>query len=311
MAGHLRVRLRPEVLDDDLLDVPVSLVQVADREQRVDPLLARLADPDQDARRERDPELAGQPEGLQPSGRPLVGRAEVRPTALGEPVGDRLEHDSLRGRDAAEPFELSGAHHARVRVRQEARLGQHELGHPREVVDRRLAAELCQLLPRHPVAALGLVTEREQRLPAPGLGACPRDREHLVRRQVGALSPARRLRERAVVADVAAQGRQRDEDLGRVRHERSLAGRTEPLRRLEQRLGHDRRQRLCVGSAETLAGPGPGKDSFVAHRPLTASVPTRGAPGRGTGPTASRLRARAGVARPRAGRCRARRARPR
>ena len=40
--------LRAEVLDDHLLDVAVALVEVADREQRLDPLLARLADPDQD-----------------------------------------------------------------------------------------------------------------------------------------------------------------------------------------------------------------------------------------------------------------------
>ena len=48
---HPRVRLGPEVLDDDLLDVAAPVVEVAQREERVDAFLARLADPDQDPRR--------------------------------------------------------------------------------------------------------------------------------------------------------------------------------------------------------------------------------------------------------------------
>ncbi len=72
MCSHARARLRAEVLDDDLLDVPVLLAERTQREQRVDPLLARLADPDQDPARERDPELAGEPDRLEPTGRNLV-----------------------------------------------------------------------------------------------------------------------------------------------------------------------------------------------------------------------------------------------
>ena len=50
--GHARVGLGLEVLDDDFLQVAVRAVQVAQRHQRLDPLLARLADADQDARGE-------------------------------------------------------------------------------------------------------------------------------------------------------------------------------------------------------------------------------------------------------------------
>jgi hypothetical protein len=96
VPGHPRARLGPEVLDDHLLHVAVPLVQVADREQRLDPLGTRLADPDQDPGRERDRELSGEPQRLQTYGRPLVGRAEVRAAALREPVRDGLEHDPLR-----------------------------------------------------------------------------------------------------------------------------------------------------------------------------------------------------------------------
>ena len=57
--GHRRRRLGAEVLDDDLLDVPVGAVQVANRGQAGDDLGARLADAEQDAGGERDRQLAG------------------------------------------------------------------------------------------------------------------------------------------------------------------------------------------------------------------------------------------------------------
>ena len=53
-----------------------------DRAQRVEPLRARLADPDQDPRRERHAGLAREPQRLEARRGQLVGRAEVRPAAL-------------------------------------------------------------------------------------------------------------------------------------------------------------------------------------------------------------------------------------
>ena len=90
----------------------------------------------------------------------------------------------------------------------------------------------AQLLARDPVAQLGLVAEREERLGAAGRGAGARDREHLVLGQVRALAAPRRPRERAVAADVAAERRQRDEDLRRVGDEPAAA--PPPARRREQ-----------------------------------------------------------------------------
>src|SRR3989442_755991 len=55
---HRDPRLGAEVLDDDLLDVAVLFVEVADRDERVDPLASRLADADEQAGRERNAELA-------------------------------------------------------------------------------------------------------------------------------------------------------------------------------------------------------------------------------------------------------------
>ncbi len=46
---HPGARLGPEVLDDDFLDMPVAVVQIAQRQQRLDALAPGLADADQDA----------------------------------------------------------------------------------------------------------------------------------------------------------------------------------------------------------------------------------------------------------------------
>ena len=71
-VGHLSVRLGPEVLDDHLLQVAVALVQVAQGEQGVQPLVAGLADADQEAAGERYLGFARPGDGLQPDGRRLV-----------------------------------------------------------------------------------------------------------------------------------------------------------------------------------------------------------------------------------------------
>ena len=141
VVGHLRTRLRPEVLDDHLLDVAVLTVQRGDRLQRLDPLRPGFADPDQDPGRERDAELAGEADRLEARGGALVGRAEVRPATLRQAVGDGLQHDPLRRRDLPQRRQLVARHHAGIRVREEAGLFEDELAHPREVLDRRLAIQ--------------------------------------------------------------------------------------------------------------------------------------------------------------------------
>ena len=233
----------------------VALVEVADREQRLDPLLPRLADADEDPRREGDAQLAGEPHRLQPYGRALVGRAEMRPAALGEPIRCGLEHDSLRRRDLAQRRQLVTRHHARVGVRQQARLLEHEAAHAHEVLDRRRAAELGELFPRSAIAPFRLVAEGEQCLATAGRGAGARDAQHLVGGHVGALAPAGWGGERAVVANVAAELRQRDEDLRRVRDELTLALVAEaprPLHELRQRQVREHGVRIRSVDAHVL-----------------------------------------------------------
>ncbi len=193
--------------------------------------VARLADPDQDPARERDRELSGEPDRLEPAGRHLVGRGPVRPALRRQPVGDGLEHDPHRGRHGPQERELVTAHHARVEVRQKPGLVEHELRAAREVLERRGAAERCELVTGDPVAELRLVAEREQRLRAAGGGTGTGDLEHLLLAHERSLPATRRPREGAVAADVAAEGGQRHEDLGRVRDHRARA---QP-----SRLGHE------------------------------------------------------------------------
>ena len=95
--------------------------------------------------------------------------------------------------------------------------------HPREVLDRRRAPERRQLLARGAVAQLRLVPEREERLVAAGLGACAARRRAPRPASGRRARRAAEVRERAVVADVAAELRQRDEDLRRVRDHTSGA----------------------------------------------------------------------------------------
>ena len=179
VRGHPRAGLRAEVLDDDLLHVPVLLAERLQREESVDPLLARLADPDEDPARERDRELAREADRLETSRRDLVGRGPVRSALLAEPLRRRLEHDPHRGRDRPQRFQLRARHDPGIEVRQQARLLEHEPRAALEVLERRLAAERAQLLARDLVAQLRLVAEREERLVAAGRSAGARDRQHL------------------------------------------------------------------------------------------------------------------------------------
>ena len=233
---HARAGLGPEILDDDFLDVPVSFVQIADRQQRLHALGPRLADADQDAGGERHALLAGEPDGFEPHRRVLVGRSEMRAAALAQASRYALQHDALRNRHLAQRRNLIRVEHAWIDVRQEAGLLEHRAGGLREIRDRRGMAQPRELVARCGVAQLRLVAEREQRLLAARPDAGRRDRQHLVEREIGIVAPARRLRERAVVADVAAKPGQRDEDLARIRNQRAVGRVPACRRRLGQRI---------------------------------------------------------------------------
>ena len=213
---HRGAGLRPEVLDDDLLDVVVPPVDLADREQGRRPLARVLADADEDPRRERDGEAAGVFDRAQAHRRDLVRRPVVGAAGLGEPVRGGLEHQAHRRAHLLQARELLVGHDPRVEVRQQARRLDHVDRRRADVVERAREPALVEPRARRRVPLLGPVAEREEGLlaprPPPRLG----DRDDLLGREVGGADARRRLRERAVVAAVAAEHRERDEDLAGV-----------------------------------------------------------------------------------------------
>ena len=213
---HPRARLGPEVLDDDLLQVPVRVVQIPQREQRGDALLPGLPDPDQDAGREGHRELPGQPDGLQARVRLLVGRAVMRLARLQQAPGRALQHQPLRRAHLPQREQLGARDDAGIGVRQQAGGVEDGMRRGHQVRHRRGMPQRVQLGAGLRIAQLGLVAQREQRLAAARRGAAAGHVDHLVERHVGPLAGARRLGERAVVAHVPAQLRERDEHLARV-----------------------------------------------------------------------------------------------
>ena len=178
--GELGVGLGPEVLDDDFLDMTMGGVQIPDRLQRVDPLVACLADADQDAGCERNLQFAGQTQGFQPDCGMFVGRTVVNAALPAEPLAGGLQHDALAGRHLAQAGDLLARHHAGIGVRQQSGLAQHQRAHRGEIGDRRFVAERLQCVARGLVSQLGLVAQREQRFGTTCGRTGARDGEHLV-----------------------------------------------------------------------------------------------------------------------------------
>ena len=220
----------------------MALMKLAQGKECLDALAPRLADADEDARGEGDRGLAREPDGVEAECGVLVGRAEMRPAAPAEPLGTRFQHQALRDRDGAEGRDLLGVEHARVGVRQEAGLREDEPRALDEIGVGTRVPEGCELRARDRVAQLGLVAEGEERLLAAGRSTCAGDREHLLARQIGALAPARCCRKRAIMADVAAEPRERDEHLARIGDAAAVCLIPERRRRR-----HECRQRLALG----------------------------------------------------------------
>jgi hypothetical protein len=195
--------VRDEVLEDDLLQVPVLGVHRGERLERGDPVLLGLADADEDARRERDPQLARSPDGRQAHLGILGRRRLVRD----EVVADRLEHHPLRGGDLPQPREVLPSQGAQVGVRQDPAF-QGPLACPHDVGDEVLEAELGELGTDAGVM-VGLLAGEDEELLHVALRCAIQEVRDLVRLvQVRAMGC-----ERAVLAMRAAGPRQRQGDV--------------------------------------------------------------------------------------------------
>ena len=248
-VGALGVRLGTEVLHDDFANMAVTRVQVADGGQRFHPLRPSFADTDQDAGGELNVQFTRQRNGFQPRRRVLVRRTVMHLSGFGEALTGRFQHQAHAGGDFPQLRDLVARHRAWIDVRQQAGLLQDQRAHLAQVANGGGVAERVQRLARGAVAQFRLVAEGKQGLGAAGGGAGAGDGEHVIGRQIGGSVGARTLREGAVVADVAAQLRKRNEHLPRVRNqpaERRVALRCRGRHQLGQRCGFDPGRQVLV-----------------------------------------------------------------
>ena len=202
--------MRDEVLEDHLLDVAVALVQLRDRLERGHLLLLALADPDQDPARERDLQLAGGSDRLDPQRRVLGRRAGV--DGLHQPLGNRFEHQALRSGDLAQPSQVLPRQDAQVGVWQQPAL-ERPLAGPDDVGGEVLVPVVLQPRGDNGVDLRFLAGQHQQLLDAMALDGLIEDPLHLLRRvQVRLVG-----RERAVLAVAAARPRERQREIAAER----------------------------------------------------------------------------------------------
>ena len=134
MLRHAGAGLGAEILDDDFLHVAVALVQLAQRQQRLDALAPRLADADQDAGGERH---------LRPRRRRAMVASRTAGSLSGEPKCGPPRRDSRSAAvssirpcdtETARSRTISSArHHAGIEMRQQPGLVEHQLRHGGEI----------------------------------------------------------------------------------------------------------------------------------------------------------------------------------
>ena len=193
--------VRDEVLQDDLLQV----AEAGERLERGHPVGLALPDPDEDAARERDPQVLRVADRLQAQRRVLRRRALVRD----EVVAQRFEHQPLRGRDLAQPRQVAARQGTEVRVREHATL-QRALAAPDDVGDEVLEPELCEPLAHARVMARIVAREDQQLLDVATRGAFEQRLDLVGRVEVRLVR-----RERAVLAMRDARPRKGQRDVAR------------------------------------------------------------------------------------------------
>ncbi len=214
--GHARSGLRPEVLDDNLLNVTIAVVEFPQGQERLDALGARLADADQHTSGEGHARFAREPDGLEARRGPLVGRPMMRSAALAQTLCRAFEHDPLRNGNLAQHCDVGSIENPGINVRQQPRLFKYRARRRGEIGQGCFVPELAKLLARRAVAQFRLIPEREQRFLAIRRGAGPREGEDLIERQVGCFFLSRGVGERAVVAHVPTELGQRDKNLAGI-----------------------------------------------------------------------------------------------
>ena len=222
-GGHAGSRLRLEVLDDQFLDMTMNFVQIADRQQGVDPLHPRFTDTDQQPSGEGNTLLPCETEGFKARGRVLVGGPEVRPAAQAKSLAGAFQHQSLGDGDLSQLLQIAGRHHAWIDVRQQPGLPMNETSNLNQIGDRRLVSEISEFRPRLRVPAFRFIAQSEQHFRTPRRRGPRRPAHYFITAQVHCSVIVRGLGKSAVVAHITAKLSKRNKHVARKRHDRAMA----------------------------------------------------------------------------------------
>jgi hypothetical protein len=138
-------------------------------------------------------------------------------------------------------------------MRQETRAFENGFGGLSEVGNRRGVPKPGKFAPRLRVAQLRFVAKREQSLFAAERGAGFGDGNNPIERKIRAFVSARRMGERAVMADVATKLRQRNEDFLRERHQLTVRKITPRGSRLHELVKITVCERVYLGRSKPIA----------------------------------------------------------
>eukprot|EP00965_Chrysotila_dentata_P235819 6200971-Pleurochrysis_carterae.AAC.2 len=144
--------------------------------------------------------------------------SSVSAAGFQERLRDGLDHQTLRDGNGAEQRHLARVQQAAVRVRQQARLLEHEPAHRRYVTNCRVVTEQSEMLCGCGPTIFGPVAEGEERLSAASISTVTSDLKHLLRGKVciADIAHARVGSECAISTRVSAETRERNEHLAGV-----------------------------------------------------------------------------------------------
>ncbi len=242
---HRGPTLGAEVLHDDFLDVPVLLMQVADRNQRIDALFRRLANPNQNSRGKRNlqpPCILNYAPALRGF---LVGSIIVSSVFCEQARAGCFQHEPEARSYARQAFQPFRAHQPGIGMGQQARFAQHLLAHRFQIMECGLISPPAQGIAHLGKEQLGLVAQAEQRLCASRTLTRAHYVHYLVGRHVVRSGLAGIAPERAVAAVVATQIRQGKKHFTGIGDDSRFESRTCTLCRREQG-----RQHVVVGSQQ-------------------------------------------------------------
>ena len=237
-ACHRRPTLGAEVLHDHFLNVPVSLMQVANRDQRIHALFRRLANSNQNSGGKRNlppPRIFNYTQALRGF---FVGSVVVGGVFREQPRAGRFQHKPDARSHAGQPFQPFRAHQSGIGMRQQARFAKHLLAHRFQIMKRGFISEAPQRIAHLGKKQLRLVSQAEQRLGTSHALSGAHYFHHLVGRHGVRAGFAGIAAEGAVAAVVAAKIRQGKKYLAGISDDSRPESRAGELCRREQRRQH-------------------------------------------------------------------------